>query len=340
MWCALNGIAPGKDSGGLTQVADGVYARIVSPDGDAVSNSGIVVLDRSVIVFDTHFTPEAGEALVAAIRATTPIPVRYVVNSHWHADHTHGNQAFGNAQLISSVNARRDMLQVDLPSLNRTTQTAQTQINKLRQAMKSETDAGRLQTIRDQIKSREDYLTTMARLKITAPTVSLEDTLTIRENALEARILFLGAGHTDGDVVLYLPSKKIVFAGDLFFNGAIPNVQDASVLEWLKTLDKLLKLDAEKYLPGHGAVASKKEVELFKGYLEDLRLMVQAAVDRGDSLEQATREIQLPAKYDSYQFRNLFPANVQKMYSELKELQSAASSASEPAKREPMRPVK
>ena len=139
--CLLCASLSAREDPELTKVAEGIYARIVSPDGNAVANAGVAVLDQSVLVFDTHFTPEAGASLLAAIRSVTPKPVRYVVNSHWHADHTHGNQVFAGAQLISSSNARRDMLQNDLPSLNRAVRIAQTQIEKLRQAVSKEPDA-------------------------------------------------------------------------------------------------------------------------------------------------------------------------------------------------------
>ena len=122
--CLLCASSSAAEDPELTKVAEGIYARIVSPDGNAVANACVAVLEQSVLVFDTHFTPEAGASLLAAIRSVTPKPVRYVVNSHWHADHTHGNQAFAGAQIISSTNARRDMLQNDLPSLNRAVRIA------------------------------------------------------------------------------------------------------------------------------------------------------------------------------------------------------------------------
>lgn len=305
----------------LQKVADGAYARVVSADGEEVGNVGVAVFDRSVLVFDTHFTPEGGLSLLAAIRGITQKPVRYVVNSHWHADHTHGNQAFASAQFISSVNARRDMLQMDLPSLNRTLRITQTQLDKLRQAIAKEPDSTQRRTMREQIKSREDYLQAMSQLKILPPVLTVEESLSIREGKQEARILYLGSGHTDGDIVLYLPAQRVVFAGDLFFNRAIPNVQDANILAWMKTLEELLKLEADVFVPGHGSVGSKKDVEAFLRYFEDLKVLILPAVERGDSLEQVTQEVKLPARYASYQFPNFFPLNVQKIYAELKAIQ-------------------
>ncbi len=317
----------------ITKLAEGVYARIVSPDGNAVSNSGIAILDHSVLVFDTHFTPEAGQALLTDIRSITSKPIRYVVNSHSHADHTHGNQVFQDAQLIGSTNARREVLEIDLPSLNRTMGITRSQLEKLRQEMTKETDAEAVQRFRALIKAREDYLQTTSRLKIMAPFVTLDDSLTIQDGALQAKIEFLGAGHTDGDIVLFMPSQKIAFVGDLFFNQAIPNVQDGNILQWMKTLKELLKLDADKFVPGHGPIGSKKDVEGFLDYFVDLKSLVEPAVARGDSIEQATRELQMPAKYSSYRFQNFFPSNIQKMYAELKALQLSSTPPAESSKK-------
>jgi cyclase len=310
-----------KDIPELTKLAENVFLRIASADSNAVSNSGIIILDHSVLVFDTHFTPEAGQALLAATKTITSKPVRYVVNSHWHADHTHGNQVFADAQLISSTNARRELLETDLPSLNRTIGITQKQLQKLQQDWNKETEASQKQRLREQIKSREEYLRALSRLKILAPSVTLDDILKIEDGKLEVRLTSQGLGHTDGDIILFLPSLKIAFVGDLFFMEAIPNVQDANILQWMKTLEELLALDADKLVPGHGGIGSKKDVEAFLDYLKELKSLVQTAVDRGDSADLAVKEIQVPQKYASYQFQNLFPSNIQKMYSELKALQ-------------------
>jgi cyclase len=338
--CFLCTAGSAKESPDLTKLGEGVFVRMVSPDSAAVSNSGVVVLDHSVLVFDTHFTPEAGQELLAGIRSITSKPVRFVVNSHSHADHTHGNQAFADAQLIGSTNARRDMLQVDVPSLNRAIEITKTQLVKLRQEMAKETGATQIKLLRDQIKSREDYLQTMSALKIMAPFVTLDDSLTLQDGKQEVRIAFLGTGHTEGDIVLYLPSQKIAFVGDLFFSEAIPNVQDASILQWMKTLQEVLKLDADKFVPGHGPVGSKKDVQGFLKYFEELRSAVQAGIARDESVEQVTGEIPMPAKYSSYRFTNFFPSNVQKMYAELKAQQIASESGERSSKKDAGAPQK
>ncbi len=90
------------------------------------------------------------------------------------------------------------------------------------------------------------------------------------------------------------------------------------MLEWMKTLHSVLNLDARTFVPGHGAIGSRSDVERFLAYLEDLKALVEPAVERGDTLEQVVRDLRVPAKYAGYGFQNFFPSNVQKMYSELK----------------------
>ena len=329
--CMLSSAAAGTESE-LTKLADGVYVRVAEPDSNAVANSGVVVLEHGVLVFDTHFTPEAGQQLRKAIEAVTTKPVLFLVNSHFHPDHTHGNQVFqGVPYSICSNNTRRDILQRDLPAFNRTVAVAAAQIEKLQKGLLQEKDADRKESIRAQIAARQQLLGRATRLKIFAPYITFEETLNIIDGGREVPLRWLGSGHTDGDIVLLLPGDRIVFAGDLFFNRALPNSQDASMLEWIKTLELLLKLDADRFVPGHGPVGTRRDVEDFLGYLRELRTWVEPAVSRGDSLEQVLAEVALPARYSGYRFQEFFPANIQRMYAELKSLRLAEAAAEKPA---------
>jgi glyoxylase-like metal-dependent hydrolase (beta-lactamase superfamily II) len=310
---------PAPAPGDLNKLAEGVFARVVSPDSDAVSNAGVVVLDSGVLLFDTHFTPEAADALQEKLKAVTSKPVRYIVNSHFHSDHTHGNQAVaGVRQIIGSSNTRRDMLQKDLATLNQMQTMAQSQVEQLSKDIRQEQDVKAQEALRIQLNQRTAFMRRMASLKILAPWMAIDDNLSILDGGREVDLLCLGPGHTDGDVVLYLPEEKVAFLGDLFFHEALPNVEDAHILDWIKTLREAVKLDANSFVPGHGQVGSKSDVEDFITYFEDLKALVEPGVTRGDTLEQVIRDLRLPAKYVSYSFQNFFPANVQKMYTELK----------------------
>ncbi len=329
-----------KESAGpaLTQIAEGVYVDLADPDSNAVSNSGVVVSGPSVVVFDTHFTPEAGQALANRIHSVTPKPVRYVVLSHFHPDHTHGAQAFPSAELVSSTIARRDMLQRDLPVMNRTVASTQTQLDNMHKELAGLKDPAQQESLRKQIRARQDFLDRMARLKILPPVITVDDALTIVEDKKRIELRYFGVGHTDGDLVLYMPEEKIAFLGDLFFNRALPNAQDADLLEWIKTLGEVLKLNAEKFVPGHGPVGTREDVDDFLSYLQELKQMVEAGISRGDGIEQLIRDCKVPSRFATYQFQNFFPANVQKMYTELKAQQAAEPPDENAPKPPPQKP--
>jgi glyoxylase-like metal-dependent hydrolase (beta-lactamase superfamily II) len=310
----------------LTRLAEGIYVQVVNADGDAVSNSGVVVLESGVLVYDTHFTPEAGAALSERIKAVTPLPVRYIVNSHYHPDHTHGNQSFPGARMIvGSDRTRREMLERDIPKLNQAQTIAQSQVEQLSKELGQGLDPKRQEAVRMQLNQRQAYMRRMSLLKILPPAMTFEDGLSIADNGREAQLLFLGAGHTDGDVVLFMPQDRVAFLGDLFFHDGIPNVEDANLGEWVKTLRETLKLDARTFVPGHGSVGTRADVEGFIAYFEDLKALVEPAVTRGDSLEQVVQDTRTPAKYAAYAFQSFFPANLQKMYAEIKAAQLAAA---------------
>jgi cyclase len=310
------------------KLSEGVYAHLVGPDGPFVSNAGVVVLSQGVLVFDTHFTPEGGEELLKRIREVTPRPVLYVALSHFHPDHTHGAQVFQSASLVfASAKARRDILERDQPALNRVITLDQAQIARMSKEFDRASDAARRGYLRQQMEERQALVEKLSRIHVRIPVAAVEDSLMIVDESRTLQFSILGPAHTDGDMILYLPQDKIIFAGDLFFNTALPSTDDAQMISWTHALEELLKLPATVFVPGHGPVAGRAEVEHFLQYLKDLRALVEPAVGRGEPLEQVLYETRIPARYASYSFQNFFPANLTRMYTELRNLQLAAPQA-------------
>lgn len=326
---ALPSAVPMKDR--IEKLAEGVYVHLAQADSDAVSNAGFVVLQNSVLIFDSHSTPEAGQRLLAEIREITPKPIRYILNSHYHADHTHGNQALGAAQqIISATHARRDVLQQDIPSMNFSLGLAHSQLEKMQKDLLQSADVQEQNALKNKIRERREFVDRMARLKILVPTLTVDDRLDLHDGPRNLELLYLGRGHTDGDLVLFIPKDRVAFTGDLFYNSALPYTQDASLLEWVATLGELLKLEADVFVPGHGPCGTRDDVKEFKNYLEDLKALVEPGIVRGDSMQQILRDVRLPPRYASYDFQNFFQSNLQKMYVELK---SQAPNPPEPGKK-------
>jgi glyoxylase-like metal-dependent hydrolase (beta-lactamase superfamily II) len=150
------------------------------------------------------------------------------------------------------------------------------------------------------------------------PTLTF-DSKVVLQRGKRVEIFFLGRGHTDGDAVLILPEQKVALLGDLLFNQALPNLQDGYTRDWIVTLEKILTLGAERFLPGHGPVVSADGVRDMIAYLVYLRGAVEPHVKAGRGLDEVKLRVKLPEAYASYRFRHLFPSNLEKVYQELKE---------------------
>jgi cyclase len=132
-------------------------------------------------------------------------------------------------------------------------------------------------------------------------------------------VLFTMPGHTGGDILAYVPDANVVFTGDMSWRKTLPNLVDATVNDWITSLDTLLKdHPTAKFVPGHGEVATADDVREFRDYLDDLRSRVKHAIADGLTLDQAKQQLKLPEKYKSFAFQNFATPNVEDMYKELK----------------------
>lgn len=301
-----------SDNFAIQKIGDGVYAAIADPTnprGKALSNSAFVITGDGVLVYDSHLTPEAATELIGEIRKVTDKPVRYLVNSHYHGDHTHGNQAFPpSTEIISHHLTRRHLVEQEIPRLAQ-------QKRDLPGRIASETDPARKARLEEQLRQLEH-------LEIILPTLTFERSVILHRGGREIQIFFFGRGHTDGDVMLYVPDQKIAFAGDLVFHKFIPYVGDGYLAEWQKTLEAVEQLGAGTCVPGHGAVTDAQGVAEFRGFLGDLLATVKPYVDRGESLEETQKQARVPERYKDYGFQgtpfNLWPSAVARAWHELK----------------------
>src|SRR5437762_7936209 len=126
-------------------------------------------------------------------------------------------------------------------------------------------------------------------------------------------------GHTGGDVFAYVPDENVVFTGDLCWSKTLQNLVDATVNDWIPTLDQILKqYPTAKYVPGHGNVAQASDIKDFRDYLDDLRSRVKQGIANGLTVDEAKKQLTLPEKYKSFAFQNFAVPNVEDMFKELK----------------------
>lgn len=280
------------------ELAPGVYAALPTGTVNVVSNSLVVVNQDDVLIVDSHATPAAARVLVEDIKTLTPKPVKYVVDTHYHWDHAHGNQIFGpDVQLIGHDYVRQMLLTNVLESRSYRSfiDPVPGQIETLRKQAVAEADPARKQTLEARLSVQQAYAEALKEIRPTPPNVTYQSEMTLIRGDREIRLLFLGRGHTGGDTVIYLPKEKIIATGDLIV-GALPFMYmgDGFVNEWPDTMEKVLQLDFTTIVPGHGDPFTDKErVRHYQAYLRDLWSQAGAFKQQGVPPEEAAKRVDL-----------------------------------------------
>lgn len=285
------------------KVVDGVFYATASGTMTVGSNSPVILTDDEALVIDSEITPAAARALVADLKAVTTKPVRYVVDSHYHYDHAHGNQVFTrDAQVIGHDNTRRRMLGNVLEQFTyrRSVEQVPTQVAALKERIAKETDAQQKATLERQVANSLAYLEQVKETVVTPPNLTFDKGMTLFRGGREIRILYLGRGHTDTDVVVYLPKERIVCTGDLM--ESIPSYMGDSFPEdWIATLERLKAIDFDTVIPGHGVVfKGKTKIDAFQKYLRDVIAQVTALKKQGLSADAAAAKVDLTAHANEF----------------------------------------
>ena len=302
----------------LVKVAEGVYAGIARPGGLASGNAGFIVGDGGVLIVDTFFTPVAVEDLISEIGKLTTQPIKYAVNTHYHLDHTGGNQVLA-ASSVPII--AHDNVVGWQTTKNRRFLPAPDELQKRR----ADTAKQLSETPEDQKDKRAPLekqlrrFDAMLSIKLTNPSVTFSTgTMHLYLGTREV-VLFSLPGHTGGDVLVFVPDANVMFTGDMGWAKTLPNLVDATVNDWIPSLDKILSNHAStKFIPGHGDVATAAEMRDFRDYLEGLRSRVKKAIADGLTIDQAKEQLKLPDRYKSFAFQNFAQPNVEDMYKELK----------------------
>jgi glyoxylase-like metal-dependent hydrolase (beta-lactamase superfamily II) len=173
-------------------------------------------------------------------------------------------------------------------------------VEDLRNRVAAEQDAAAKAKLEQQLQNQQAFGRQIAETKPTPPTVTLTDHMTLFRGDREIRLLYLGRGHTGGDVVVYLPKERVLCTGDLLVN-QIANLIDGYVNEWPATLEKLRPIDFVDVIPGHGEVFKGKErIDWFQEYLRDLWKQATALHDQQVPAAEAARRVDMSAHKTHY----------------------------------------
>jgi len=264
-------------------VHQGVHEEATVANQGGIANIGFVVGDAAVAVIDSGGSPAEGRALLAAVRQVTTLPVRYVINTHFHPDHVMGNAAFRSPGTIFIAHA-------NLP--------------------------------RALAARRETYLANLAAVlgpDAVKDAIVIPDHLVAAKESIDLghRRLDLTAyppAHTDSDLTVLDEKTGTLWAGDLVFLERVPAI-DGSILGWLKTIAALRQVDARRVIPGHGPISAPWPAALDdeQRYLQTLVVETRQLLKDGGSLTDATTKVGLSERgrwllFDSYNARNVTAA--------------------------------
>jgi glyoxylase-like metal-dependent hydrolase (beta-lactamase superfamily II) len=279
------------------KIADGVYYSTSSSLMATGGNHTIIVGDRDVFLVDAGATAAAGRALLEDMKLITDKPVRWVVNTHFHWDHTNANSIFGpEVQIIGHEYVRHMIGDLDVihsEPFKTALANMPVQVDALKKQIADEKDPAQRSTLEKQLAAKQADWEEFKMLKPTPPTLTYSSKMTIYQGPREIDMLFLGRGHTEGDTVVYLPKEKIVCSGDLMETQPA-YMGNALFDEWLKTLDALKELNFATDLPGHGVPFHDKAlITAYQSYLKDFMAKAAELRKQGMSAEEVAQKIDL-----------------------------------------------
>jgi len=272
---------------GLQEVGPKIFAYVQATGETGISNSGLVVGADGAVVVDALMVPSMTRPFVAAIKRTTRKKVGALINTHHHLDHTGGNRFFRGVPIIATDKCR-DELAPGFPP-----------VPLLQRFMPAF--------------AREFPL-----LEVALPTLTFHDRLVIHDGEREVHLWHPGEpAHTAGDATVFLPKERVLFTGDLAFHYVTPLAFQGHVGNWIKAADRVLVLEADVIVPGHGPIGTKKDVSAMREYLALVQREAKKRFDAGMPAEAAARDIKLGVYVAWRESERILP-NVMRCYQEFR----------------------
>lgn len=236
----------------VQQVAPGVYFHEGDPRRGH-SNNGWIVFEDYVLVIDGNY-PSGATIALPKVKETTDKPVRFTFDTHHHGDHAYGNKIWADAgaTLVASTGMMEELKRVETGQFG-----------------------GAPGKWENSAKTRPD----VAESKLKAPSVLFSKELFFEDAGHRVELRWFGIAHTRGDGLAWLPKEKILFTGDVCVNGPQNMVLDGTIGEWIKTLELLKQLGAEKVCPGHGPMGGPEIIVDQQRYFIELQKAVKTLVD-------------------------------------------------------------
>ena len=293
----------------VTEITKGVYVirHKDAPDTNPQGNTTVIVGDRGVLVVDSGYLPSATREDIAQIRTWTRLPVRYLVNTHWHPDHIRGNSIYADSFPGLSIVAHSSTPELeegyDVPNRERYKQRVATMEEQLKRGVAADgtklTDEAR-RSMERTLEARRAVLGEFASYVPRYPDLTFPGEMSIDLGGRTVVLMHLGRGHSSGDVVAYLPAERVLISGDLVAS-PVPYFFAGYPYEQIGVLERLEAMNADVIVPGHGDVLRDKVlIRRTIDLMKDLRGQVVATVRRVGSLSAKLEDVRKSVSYRSY----------------------------------------
>lgn len=265
----------------VEDLGGGVYAYL-QPDGSwGLNNAGVLTSRDGVILIDTCFTAARTKRLLAAVATLSSRAIRTVFNTHHHGDHTWGNFLLPNATIIGHRNCRDEMMRRGLGPMEAFPNVE------------------------------------WGDIELVPPSVLFDDRLDVFAGDLAVEAHCIGPAHSTSDVVVYIPERRVLFAGDLVFNGGTPFVVGGSVAGSLAAYDRLRQFDCAVVVPGHGPLCDPSAYDEMAAYLRFVESVARDAYAAGLTPLDAAMQTDL-GRFSEWHDSERFVANLHRAYAELR----------------------
>jgi len=293
-------------------------------EGTEGGNVAFLVTPKGVLVVDSGTAFDEAAQIIKAIRKVTPQPIRYVILTHYHGDHTIGLPVFPETALVIGQHmVARNIKENNIPRMQKYMEKdLPADILKLKENVEKlkKSKSPELAKVREELKSNEQELAEMKAMKPRLPDQTFASSMIINLGGETIHLIYPEPAHTNCNILVLFPRQKAVHMGDMFFNESLPYIDfknGANTANWIKQLNKLDGWDVTVVIPGHGPLSDKAGLKKQITYLTFLRQAVTDELQKGSSLEAMKNAIALPAEYKNWEYQSVFHSNIEAVYREM-----------------------
>jgi glyoxylase-like metal-dependent hydrolase (beta-lactamase superfamily II) len=282
----------------IQKAAEGVYFAHARPQAIINCNAAIFVRSKDVVVVDAHSKPSAAASIIRQIRReVTDKPVRYVINTHFHWDHTQGDHGYAvigsKVDFIATSMTKQLMEELAIERMKASRDAIPVQIEEMRKRAEKATSTAEKEFCAEQIRQLQAYQADIKDYHLELPTITFDKSYLLADPDFDLHLDFHGRSHTAGDIFVFCPARRAMATGDAS-HGWLPTITDAYPRLWPGTIDEVAREDFKVSMGGHGPMQTDRTVMMCqRNYIEEVAEKVEAGKKAGQTVKELQSRLTL-----------------------------------------------